>query len=136
MDIKVIEELKERIKELEDKILRMIRGDFNQICSYCGWESKVGEWEELQTHLKECPSHPLREAEIKIKELEKQKDGLGAIITVAVRKRKKLEKGIKKHKLLKEQRMILVGPEDDQLLIPKTDQIDLELYKLVEKEGR
>ena len=46
---------------------------------------------------------------------------------------KELEEGIEKHKSAKAQCMILVGPEDDQLLIPKTDKIDTELYKLIEK---
>ena len=59
-----------RIKELEDQVLRMIRGEFKQICCYCGWESKEGQWEELQAHLKECTQHPLKQALDRIKELE------------------------------------------------------------------
>lgn len=45
--------------ELEDRILRIVRGDFAQICSYCGWESKGSGWEELQEHIKTCSKHPL-----------------------------------------------------------------------------
>ena len=63
-----IKKLGDRVEELEDRILRMVRGEFKQICSYCGWESMEGQWEELKNHLKECPKHPLRKAEIKVKQ--------------------------------------------------------------------
>lgn len=59
-------ELKERIaeiiamnEELEAKVLRVVRGNFAQICGYCGWESADGGWEELQAHIKTCPNHPV-----------------------------------------------------------------------------
>lgn len=77
-----IEELKEvvrdywgleaKVKELEEKVLRIIRGEFKQICCYCGWESKEGQWEELQAHLRECKQHPLCQALEHIKELEER----------------------------------------------------------------
>jgi hypothetical protein len=60
-----------RIKELEAKVLRVLHGDINQMCSYCGWETPAGggAWEDLQAHIKVCPSHPLRAAEKRIKAL-------------------------------------------------------------------
>lgn len=67
-----IEMLKERLAardaelaEAKQQVLRVVRGEFGQICSYCGWEGKDGgsSWDELQAHVKVCPSHPLREAE-------------------------------------------------------------------------
>jgi len=66
----LIDNLLSRLKELENQILRMIRGEFKQICCYCGWESQEGEWGELETHIKECPFHPLGKAEARVKELE------------------------------------------------------------------
>lgn len=45
----------------EDKALRVVRGDFGQICSYCGWESAQdgASWEELQAHIHVCEKHPV-----------------------------------------------------------------------------
>jgi len=72
-----IESQAARIKELEDRVLRMIRHDFNQICGYCGWES-VGEnnWEKLQEHVAICKDHPLGKANFRIKELEAEVERL------------------------------------------------------------
>ena len=42
----------------EDK-LRIVRGEFAQICSYCGWESADGGWDELQAHIHNCEKHPV-----------------------------------------------------------------------------
>jgi len=62
--------LKERIKQLGEDVLRIIRKEFKQICCYCGWESEEGQWEELQAHLRECKQHPLYQALERIKKLE------------------------------------------------------------------
>jgi hypothetical protein len=52
--------LEEQVAELEEKNLAIVRGEFNQICSYCGWESsKDAGWEELQAHIRECSKHPV-----------------------------------------------------------------------------
>ena len=61
------------VAELRATNLRLIRGDFNQICSHCAWEAAApATWEQLQAHIQECPSHPIatlkREvAELKVK---------------------------------------------------------------------
>lgn len=57
-----IGDLKDQIKELTEQNLRIVRREFTQICSYCGWESKGEGWEELQAHLKVCNKHPLPRA--------------------------------------------------------------------------
>jgi len=68
----LVEQLSERIKELEEKIKEVVRGNFKQICSYCGWECPPSNgWEELQEHIKVCEKHPLRQSEARVKELEK-----------------------------------------------------------------
>lgn len=45
--------------EANDKALHVVRGQFKQICSYCGWESDEGGWDDLQAHIKVCPEHPV-----------------------------------------------------------------------------
>lgn len=55
----IIRDLLAENERLEDKVLRVARGNFAQICSYCGWESTDGGWEELQNHIKICPEHPV-----------------------------------------------------------------------------
>ena len=54
-----------RLDAAEARVLRVMRGEFGQICSFCGWEASAGggAWEDLQAHIKVCPSHPLRAAE-------------------------------------------------------------------------
>ena len=48
------------VAELRATNLRLIRGDFNQICSHCAWEAAApATWEQLQAHIQECPSHPI-----------------------------------------------------------------------------
>lgn len=48
-----------------DKALRVLRGQFTQICSYCGWEAnrEGAQWTDLQSHIKQCEHHPLVKAE-------------------------------------------------------------------------
>ncbi len=52
--------------------LRIVRGTFGQICSYCGWESgqEGGQWDDLQSHIRACEQHPLRKAEAARDELQ------------------------------------------------------------------
>lgn len=63
---------RERAEREEAKALHVVRGEFGQICSYCGWETPPGggAWEDLQAHIKTCPKHPLRAAEARIEALE------------------------------------------------------------------
>jgi hypothetical protein len=106
--LSLLSEKEKKIEELENRILRMIRGEFKQICSHCGYETEKGEWEELQKHLKECPKHPLRQAEARIKSL---------------------EEGIEKHKeknITMRKKFTFV----DGKQWPMTD-FDKELYKLI-----
>jgi predicted RNase H-like nuclease (RuvC/YqgF family) len=47
----------------ERKLLDVVRGQFTQICSYCGEEMhQPNGWNELQAHIKMCPKHPLTRA--------------------------------------------------------------------------
>ena len=56
--------LARRAEEAEGRVLEVVRGEFTQICSYCGKECQPPNgWEELQEHIKVCERHPLREAE-------------------------------------------------------------------------
>ena len=50
--------------------LRIMRGTFGQICSYCGWESGItgGQWDDLQSHIRGCEHHPLHKAETELAE--------------------------------------------------------------------
>ena len=57
---------------LAEERARVVRGEFMQICSYCGFETKKGEWEELQEHIKICDKHPLPKAKARINELEEE----------------------------------------------------------------
>jgi len=42
---------------------RIIKGNFTQICSYCGEEMlPPNGWNELQAHIQICPQHPLKKA--------------------------------------------------------------------------
>lgn len=58
----VEETCKER---LQVEKARIVRGDFANICAYCGLEIPDGEasWENLQKHIHECLVHPLHTAE-------------------------------------------------------------------------
>jgi hypothetical protein len=58
---KQIAQLQAEIVRLQDQVFRAVRGDFGQICDYCGWESnrKGAAWKELQKHIRQCPAHPL-----------------------------------------------------------------------------
>lgn len=59
------------VAELRATNLRLIRGDFNQICSHCAWEAAApATWEQLQVHIQECPSHPIATLKREIEELQ------------------------------------------------------------------
>ena len=50
------------VNRLQEQNLRILRGEFTQICSYCGFEFPAeGEysWEDLQAHILVCPHHPV-----------------------------------------------------------------------------
>lgn len=55
------QELQEEFAQVTDQVLRVVRGEFAQICSYCGWEANRdgATWEELQAHIQECKEHPI-----------------------------------------------------------------------------
>lgn len=63
-----IEELENQLKEAREKNLRIIRGEFIQICSHCNFETKIGGWDELQKHIQECKGHPVYKLTEKLKE--------------------------------------------------------------------
>jgi hypothetical protein len=62
------EQLEAQLAAANEKVLRVVRGDFTQICSHCGWEAQASgaSWDELQAHIKECPEHPIRALNEKI----------------------------------------------------------------------
>lgn len=69
----VVARIRMKLKKEKEKCLRIVRGEFKQICSYCGWETPPPNgWEELQSHIRVCPKHPLVKAEERVKELETQ----------------------------------------------------------------
>lgn len=51
----------EALAKEREKTLRIVRGEFGQFCSYCGWESSSegASWGELQAHINNCTAHPL-----------------------------------------------------------------------------
>jgi len=72
-----LREKDERISKLQieleaerEKVLRAVRGEFTQVCSYCGWEAPPPSgWEKLEKHIQECPKHPLVKEREKVKKL-------------------------------------------------------------------
>ena len=90
---------------LAEERARVVRGEFMQICSYCGFETKKGEWEELQEHIKICDKHPLPKAKARINELEeenrclKEKECTSATCEV-FEENKELEEQLKAVKLI------------------------------------
>lgn len=57
----------EEVERLKEDKLRIVRGEFELICSYCGWESGEGDgWEQLQQHIKVCDKHPLTSLQAKL----------------------------------------------------------------------
>ena len=63
---------KENEIALANERARIMRGDFNNICAYCGWEAddEHSTWEALQHHVLNCEEHPLFKANKRIAELE------------------------------------------------------------------
>jgi hypothetical protein len=59
-------------EHFESEKLRILRGNFGQICSYCGWETAAsgGSWEDLQAHVKQCKAHPVFQLTEKLAALE------------------------------------------------------------------
>jgi phosphatidylserine/phosphatidylglycerophosphate/cardiolipin synthase-like enzyme len=59
------------IARLKNQNLRIVRGEFNQICSYCGWESPGDgdSWDALQSHIRNCEYHPLTQANALLEEM-------------------------------------------------------------------
>ena len=56
-------DLERRLAEAEEKTLAVVRGEFTQICSYCGFEAPPPNgWTELEDHIKGCEKHPLVKA--------------------------------------------------------------------------
>jgi len=58
-----VDALYKELAAAREKVLRVVRAEFAQICSYCGWESADGEWEELQDHIHNCQHHPIAKLE-------------------------------------------------------------------------
>ena len=59
--LKTKDEWKEHAGALKAQNLRILRGKFAQICSYCGHEFPAdgAQWEHLQAHIQVCPDHPV-----------------------------------------------------------------------------
>ena len=52
--------LLDELKKAREELLKVTRGEFTQICSYCGFEAPAPNgWDELQKHVQECKAHPL-----------------------------------------------------------------------------
>lgn len=61
--------LRQQLEEVREEKLKIIRGEFGQICSYCGEGNDDGlSWEELQEHIRACEKHPLYQANKKLQE--------------------------------------------------------------------
>lgn len=58
--------------EHKERALRVLRRDFTQICSYCGWEAtrEGAKWEDLQAHIHTCPQHPIMTLQARVRVLE------------------------------------------------------------------
>jgi hypothetical protein len=56
-----MEKIKITLEELQAQNLRIVRSDFGQICSYCGWETEPSgtSWHALQEHIQHCKKHPV-----------------------------------------------------------------------------
>ena len=78
--------------EAEVLVLKVMRGNFQQMCSYCGWLSEVGQWDELQKHIKTCEKHPLFKAEARIKELNEENFRLTKELALAAKDIRNLRK--------------------------------------------
>ncbi len=55
-------QLIDEVERLTDQNLRILRKEFTQICSYCGFEFPAEgaySWEDLQAHIHVCPHHPV-----------------------------------------------------------------------------
>lgn len=76
--VKHIATLEAQLAAANDKVLRVVRGEFGQICSYCGWESvrEGAQWDELQAHIKTCPQHPMREVERQLAAVTAERDAV------------------------------------------------------------
>ena len=67
----ILDRLSDAQAALEEERARIVRGEFTQICSYCGEEMKPpSQWEKLQEHVQKCPKHPLTKANNKIWQME------------------------------------------------------------------
>ena len=48
---------------MKEERVRIVTGQFNQICGYCGEEMTApSQWEKLQDHIQKCKKHPLSQA--------------------------------------------------------------------------
>lgn len=73
----------EQRDEANAKAVRVLRGEFTQICSYCGWESPgPASWEQLQAHIHACELHPIQQLTIRAEAAEAERDALAAQVRV------------------------------------------------------
>ena len=77
-------------KQVMAERVRIIRGEFTQICSYCGEEmTKPSQWEKLQDHIQKCDKHPLVEARQKIWHMEAEINALRELSCVCCEEKDK-----------------------------------------------
>ena len=95
---------------------RIIKGNFTQICSYCGEEMlPPNGWNELQAHIQICPQHPLKKANEQIAALTAERDRLREAC------------GYRWRKLLTETEPKEVENEKNQTLQVPEERIEIEL---------
>lgn len=62
--------LRDRVEKLAVEKLEIVRGQFTQICSYCGFEAPPPNgWSELQAHIRTCEKHPMRALEAEVERM-------------------------------------------------------------------
>lgn len=64
------QKLAEKDAELVAEKIRIARGEYGQICGFCGWETKPegASWEELEAHILTCSEHPAAALQKKLSE--------------------------------------------------------------------
>lgn len=68
-----IDELRAQLEEKDEELLKVVRRNFGQICSYCGKGNDDDmTWDELQDHINNCKNHPLYQQRKRAEQAEAQ----------------------------------------------------------------